>query len=322
MKITTSNALILTSSILLLFSLAAFFGQFSQLFELCSHFIFFYAIFQSTILVASLVRKVKIASPLAAIGLALNIPKLTPMYNGFDLPVPPNVERVRIISFNCEGKNNKKYDEIHDIAVAKRADIVCFSEITEDWAEHIKSNFSEYPHQNLFPKYGGIGMISKLPFVQSQVRLSTFRNRPRLLSTVRKKDGSELTILTVRPNIPLNEEAFKGRNLDYQYYAQDLATYKKAKVLIGDLNCTPWSYYFSKLCTEAGLVACSNGKGPVNTWSPGGFLLPMLPIDQCLFSQDLMSTEFQTQKSAGSDHRPILVEIVKNPYDFREQVSQ
>lgn len=138
MKFSTNTALAIFSSILLLLSLASFFGQYSQLFELCSHFIFFYAIFQSAILVASLVRKIKIAFPLAAIGLALNIPKLTPMYDHFDLPVPPAVERVRILSFNCEGKNNHNYETISQIAKEEKADIVCFSEINDAWVEKYK----------------------------------------------------------------------------------------------------------------------------------------------------------------------------------------
>lgn len=184
--------------------------------------------------------------------------------------------------------------------------------------KNIKVKFKDYPFQNLFPNYGGIGMVSKLPFADTQVRLSTFRNRPRMLSTIILKNGRRLSLLTVRPTIPLNKEAFDGRNLDFELYAKDLATIKSSKVLIGDLNCTPWSYYYSKLCAEAGLVGCNSGKGPANTWSQGGMLLPLLPIDQCLTSDDLATTEFKVEGPAGSDHRPILVEIIKNPYDYRQ----
>lgn len=311
----------IASLILLILSVASFFGQYSQICEICSHLIFFYAICQATLFVSAWGLRTGAFPIVATIGLCLNIPKLTPFYEPPLPSGPPSAEHVRILSFNCEGQKNKSYSVIHDLAITQQADIVCFSEITEDWADNIKAKFSEYPHQNLFPKYGGIGIISKLPLIKSEVRLSTFRNRPRILSTIRKNDGTELTILTVRPNIPLNEEAFKGRNLDFQYYVQDLALLKKAKVIIGDLNCTPWSHYYSNLCNQTEMVGCSNGKGPVNTWSPGGLLMPMLPIDQCLVSQDLLCSKFQALQSAGSDHRPILVEIVKNPYDFSDQTS-
>lgn len=320
-NITARRVLNAGSTILLVLTIASFFGQYSQLCEICSHFVFFLTIGQALFLVVTWISRVGAIPIIATIGLCLNIPKLTPLYNHSDLPVPPSAERVRIMSFNCEGQKNKHYEDIHNIAKVQKADIVCFSEITEDWADSIKISFSEYPHQNLFPRYGGIGIVSKLPIASSEVRLSTFRNRPRLLATVKRKDGTELTILTVRPNIPLNKDAFDGRNLDYQLYVDDLASIRKAKVLIGDLNCTPWSYYYSKLCNESGLAGCTNGKGPVNTWSPAGLLVPMLPIDQCLLSPDLLSTEFQSQKSAGSDHRPIFVEIVKSHYDFSDKTA-
>lgn len=276
---------------------------------------------QAILLICALMRQVKLVFPIAAIGLCLNIPKLTPFYSHFDLPVPPSTERVRILAFNCEGEKNHNYDAICKIAKEERADIVCFSEINDAWVKKIKEKFEDFPYQTLFPKYGGIGMVSKLPFERSEIRLSTFRNRPRMLSTVTTKSGQRITVLTVRPNIPLNEPAYSGRNLDFELYAKDLQPISTAKVLIGDLNCTPWSYYYTTLCADIELKGCTNGKGPANTWSPGGLLCPLLPLDQCLISEELAATEFKVEVPAGSDHRPILVELIKNPYNFTQQID-
>ncbi len=85
------------------------------------------------------------------------------------------------LAFNCEGKKNRHPEEIYKIARQESADVVCFSEINDFWVQRISASFNEYPYKALFPHYGGIGLVSKLPVKDSKILLNPFRNRPRIL---------------------------------------------------------------------------------------------------------------------------------------------
>jgi endonuclease/exonuclease/phosphatase family metal-dependent hydrolase len=161
----------------------------------------------------------------------------------------------------------------------------------------------------LFSNYGGIGMVSKLPAENFKILLAQFRNRPRVLGLLKLKNGQTISILSVHPSIPLNTPAFKGRNQDFALYAKDLAELPAPKVIIGDFNCTPWSYYFQKLASDTGLVDAERGFGQKFTWSYRGLLFPVLPIDLCLVSPETVVSRVTVEEDVSSDHRPLLVEI-------------
>jgi endonuclease/exonuclease/phosphatase (EEP) superfamily protein YafD len=251
----------------------------------------------------------KAVSAIAAAALCLTTLRISPEYAQINHTPPSDAESIRILAFNCEGKKNRRPEEIYKIAIRESADVVCFSEINDFWVQRIDATFKEYPYKALFSNYGGIGLVSKLPIRDSKILLNQFRNRPRVLGLLSLKNGRTLSVLSVHPTIPLNAPAFEGRNQDFAFYVKDLAGLPAPKVIIGDFNCTPWSYYFKKLCADTGLVDAAIGFGPQLTWSHGGWFIPVMPIDLCLVSPEMVVSKVKTEDAAGSDHRPLLVEV-------------
>ncbi|MBU6455599.1 MAG: hypothetical protein KGS72_27760, partial [Cyanobacteria bacterium REEB67] len=153
----------------------------------------------------------------------------------------------------------------------------------------------------------------------SEVLLSDSGKKARVFSVVRMTDGNPLMVMTVHPGIPLNGKAFVSRNSDLQIYVKDLQTFNGPKIIAGDFNCTPWSYYFQKLLNDGRLVDSEHGFGPQASWSIFGFFMPLLPIDHCLVSREIVVTDRKIEKNAGSDHRPLLVRfsVPRRPEEHR-----
>jgi len=77
-------------------------------------------------------------------------------------------------------------------------------------------------------------------------------------------------------------------------------------ILAGDLNVTPYSYYFRDLLRGSGLIDSGLGYGWQPTWS---IRMPWfaIPIDHILVSPDIQVTNRAIGPSLGSDHHPVVV---------------
>jgi endonuclease/exonuclease/phosphatase (EEP) superfamily protein YafD len=80
------------------------------------------------------------------------------------------------------------------------------------------------------------------------------------------------------------------------------------RILVGDLNSTPWSPYYSDLVSVAALKNAAHGFGYHATW-PATLRLFGIPIDHCLVSGGLRVRSFRTGRDFGSDHLPLIVDL-------------
>jgi endonuclease/exonuclease/phosphatase (EEP) superfamily protein YafD len=80
-------------------------------------------------------------------------------------------------------------------------------------------------------------------------------------------------------------------------------------VIVGDLNVTMWSPYYQKMMDLAPKIYnVRQGFGVTPTWPSSNFT--KIPIDHCFLSRDLMAKDFKILESNGSDHLPMVVEIL------------
>lgn len=83
-------------------------------------------------------------------------------------------------------------------------------------------------------------------------------------------------------------------------------------MLLGDLNTTPWGHAFRWLVTESELRDTSCGVGFQWSW-PASFWPPVIPIDHALVSEDVRVLDRRMGPSIGSDHLPLVLDIVLPP---------
>ncbi|MBS2007281.1 MAG: endonuclease/exonuclease/phosphatase family protein [Cyanobacteria bacterium SZAS TMP-1] len=309
------------SLLLACITIASFFSQLNNPFELLSHFVVLYIIVLSLILLMALALRARAAAVIAACALVVNVLRSAGDYVPVARASAQGDKIVKIIEFNCWGPKNRKPLAIRDIARREKADIICFCEVEGKWFNNINREFPDYPYKSVFPYNCGVAMASRLPIKCSKVLVAKFDTRPRMLTTFDLGGGRELTVLLVHPTIPLRRDRFEGRNTEFELYARDLASVPNPKLITGDLNCTPWSFYFRKLLQDTGLADSEKGFGVQCSWPTNFNQIPFLPIDHFLVSPDIFVRTRKIEPEAGSDHRPVMIEFSIDPAD-RKQAEQ
>lgn len=206
---------------------------------------------------------------------------------------------------NVWGGKNRNYQRVIELIEESNADLVGLSEITKTWVDRIEPKMSRYPYRIVEPAHGGIALYSRYPLVQKEVRFYKAANRPRIYARV-KMNNQVVTVLFVHPVIPIG--LFKLRNEDLSIIAKEAAEAGEPVVVFGDLNCTPWSYYYERLKRDGKLRDTMRGYGVQTTWNAFWFF-PIIPIDHCFASEEFRTVKRQTETRIGSDHLPVYVEL-------------
>jgi len=80
------------------------------------------------------------------------------------------------------------------------------------------------------------------------------------------------------------------------------------RLLIGDLNLTPFSPYFSDLLTQTGMEDARRVYGYHGTWPT--WMLPLqIAIDHCIAEPGLGVTRVARGPAIGSDHYPLEITV-------------
>ena len=113
----------------------------------------------------------------------------------------------------------------------------------------------------------------------------------------------KLQLVATHPLPPGSRSNALERNQHLEAVAKHLAKLSTPKLLVGDLNITPWSPYFGDLLEVSQLQNSQRGFGVQPTW------LGQIPIDHVLHSQDISVEDRRIGPRFGSDHQPIIVDL-------------
>jgi endonuclease/exonuclease/phosphatase (EEP) superfamily protein YafD len=121
--------------------------------------------------------------------------------------------------------------------------------------------------------------------------------------------GQPITVVGVHLHWPVGANNVRQRNAALHALAA-LARDTPGPLLIGgDFNITQWSPVFDAAFATAPLQDCARGQGLVNSW-PSFFPPAAIRIDHCLASPHWQVLQVQAGPALGSDHRPMLSELV------------
>jgi endonuclease/exonuclease/phosphatase (EEP) superfamily protein YafD len=285
---------------------AGYFGTLDWRFELASHF------------------KLQYLFGSLAFGLLFAVLKqwrwaiaalLCAVISGFSV-VPwyfPNAEagsdRVRLLLSNVYA-GNSRHEALTDLIRAENPDLLFIQEVTPPWAKQLETIRDEYPHGVIraAEDAGGIASLSRLPLVQAGDAGIGDYNGPSL--EIRLNIGNRLVhIINTHTPPPMGKLNSQRRNEHFEVIAERVNDLPAPKILIGDLNATMWSPYFNRLVERTGLVNVREGFGVLPTW-PTFMPLMKIPIDHCLVSRDIRVVDVRTGPHIGSDHLPLIVDLV------------
>lgn len=288
-------------------TVAGFFGHLSWFLDLFSHFRVQYLISLSLIGLLLLIAKYFRAAA-AYLGLAaVNLLVVQPLY--FGGPTTPADEalvlRAMLINVNTGSGQPAR---VRTVVSAFDPDILVLEEISSRWLPMLEDLADTYPYSSKRPREDnfGIGFLSKLPILESEITYLSEALLPTILATV-ATGSAELHVIATHPLPPVGRDYSRWRN-DQLAQLPALVPSATPTLLIGDLNTTPWSSHFQQLLKSSGLLDSARGFGFQPSWPDSGFIF-QIPIDHCLHSEDIVIVNRQIGPDVASDHFPLIVDF-------------
>jgi endonuclease/exonuclease/phosphatase (EEP) superfamily protein YafD len=300
-----------TLAFLGLASAATLLGRVS-VFELATHFRPHYAVaaFASAVLLAVLRSRWGLA-----VAVVLTAFNGTPViaYLLAEPPareVPPETISVRLMSININ-YGNHCHSCVREAIRKADPDVVVLLEVTPTLWRDLEAR-GEYPHRAARPGLGGgIGIMSRHPLGDPKI-LDLDDSGQSALATTLYVAGTPVWLLAMHPPPPVNRTWAWYRDRQLASAAALARAAPEARIVVGDLNVTPWSPYYKALLRDAGLRDARVGYGLWPTWPTRLPASLGIPIDHCFVGDGVAVSGFHTGATTGSDHRPIVIDLSVN----------
>ena len=293
-----------------------YFGEYLDVSELVSHFRFvlFCATLFLVVPVAFLRRRTVVLSWICLLILTIlpMVPLMIQVDHSF---ISQNSDRIKIMQANLWGGKNSNKEAVLENVRKFDPDILVFSEITGKWEKYFDTELSAYDFRKIETRFGGIAVYSKVPLLDAKIVYYGDVHRPRIETVVQLRH-QKCFLIAAHTFIP---KYMSIRNGELAEIAADAAKSKLPVVLAGDLNCSPWSYYFAKLQRDGNLVDTEPGFGLQCSW-PTALLgrIPspaFIPIDHFLVGDDFNVINRALGTKDGSDHLPVFIELALKKLD-------
>lgn len=213
---------------------------------------------------------------------------------------------LRVMSFNVLTGNASHAAVLEEI---KRMDpdVLIIIEVNHAWMKALDQLASQYPHRISYPRSDNFGMacLSKYPLAAAdQQQLKGF---VAIDAHVAVTEQQRIRVVGVHTPPPMNREYWlRARSMVKGLVARIHPD--EPTVVCGDFNATPTSAIWQDLMRGEKLTPTGAGRSLAPTWGPWGFGL--LQLDHVFVSGPLVVTGGQLGNFAGSDHRPVLTEVV------------
>jgi endonuclease/exonuclease/phosphatase (EEP) superfamily protein YafD len=290
-------------------TIGGFLGTFWWRFDLLSHFrLQYFLCLAAAGMLLGLLRKWKSATVFAVFA-AVNLAIILPYFFGKDDALPDETKSFRALLVNVHTANTR-YEDVRNAFLESDPDFVVLEEINQTWMQKLKSLHERYPYSDARPREDnfGIALLSKHPLVQSDIVYLGEAGVPSVFAIL-DLNGQQISLLGTHPVPPASPDGAELRNGQLERVATFVNSLPEPRMILGDLNVTPWSPYFRKLLAATGMKDSGKGRGIQTTWPAHVFVL-RIPIDHCLVSSAIRILDRRTGPNVGSDHYPLIVDFV------------
>lgn len=307
-KICLSGMLSAAGTVACCATVFGFLGRFSWFLDLFSHFRVQYflglAVIGAILFAAKSRKTASVFFAFACINLAL----IVPLYLGRQPPPHGGHRSLRAMLINVNTAAGSP-DRVRRAILEADPDILVLEEISAGWVAGLTWLTNSHPYSCVRPREDnfGIGLFSKRPFAESKMEYIGHAGVPTVLATIDTAQGP-LRVIATHP-LPPAGPGYSWRRNDQIEQLADYARSSVPLILLGDLNVTPWNYYFRRLLKRGGIVDSAKGYGVQPTWPSHNPLL-LIPLDHCLHSPDISIIHREIGPSVGSDHYPLIVDFL------------
>lgn len=302
----TAHALVACGLVLSVATAAGFLGRLSWMLDLASHFRVQYSVLLAAIaLLLWAARHPRWAALFGAFG-AADLALVLPIFVAGARTAPAEASRVRVALLNVLTSNTRYEDALAEI---RRLDPDLFVALETDsrWLERLEQLSTAYPYSiaDARPDNFGIALFSRLPLDRTRIVHLGRAGLPSVLAELRV-EGTRLAVLGTHVVPPVGASAAALRDDQLEEIALFAAHDPGPLLVLGDLNCTPWSVAFRALRRTSGL---GDGRRGIDATWPAALGWLGIPIDHVLHSPGLTALARGVGRSIGSDHRPLVAEF-------------
>jgi len=252
-------------------------------------------------------RRRKTASVFLALA-CVNAGVVLPLYFGKEPRPSEAMPSVRAMLINVNTQRGDP-ERVRQVILATDPNILVLEEISERWMSELAWLTNSHPYAITQPREDnfGIGLFSKLPIKDGEVVYIGDAEVPSIVATL-NIEHTNLLVIATHPLPPGGRDYSRWRNDQFERLP-DYVLSNLPVLLLGDLNVTPWNYYFRRLLARTGLRDSAKGYGVQPTW-PDFNLLLRIPIDHCLHSDEIIIIDRKIGEGVSSDHYPLIVDFV------------
>ncbi len=284
-------------------------GRYGWFLDLLSHFRLQYMVVCVVVLLLALIRRRTWLVFVTVISLLWNLQIVYAFNQTADVLQTTDEKPLRVMTFNVMFDNDNHVAVIEHVMKAN-ADIVCLLETDETWRTSLEPLRVKYPYRFEGMNEGkfGIACFTRLPMKSSELKRFTVWGLPTLLLTLDHL-GRRLTFIGTHPMPPIGGLNAHEWRSQLSEIGSMVSSIEGEVIVAGDFNATPWCEGMRLLCEKSGLQFRSVDPVWPPTW---GLRLPMMiSIDHVLVKGGLTVRKREIGPDLGSDHRPVLVEIVR-----------
>ena len=202
--------------------------------------------------------------------------------------------------------SNTHHDRLLELIEREQPDVLVLLETDTNWIASLEPLEASYPFHLAVPRSDnfGIAIYSRLPMSDLRV-VTPGQDLPSIIGTL-TVGNQAVELIGTHPIPPIRGRRFRMRNEQLA----DLANLVSGPtILAGDLNLTMWSPHHARFESESGLRNTRRGFGILPSW-PTGEIPVKIPLDHCLVSDDILVRDTRLGPSIGSDHLPLIVDLV------------
>ena len=255
--------------------------------------------------------------PLAVVSAATAAAHLCSALSGLGAPVggpspAGTLPALRLFSANVYQEANRDLGRIGQEIRASAPDLVALQEVDPDGAAGLQRSgvLAAFPYAVTELRKGpsGIGLWSRFPVADSHVR--DVHGMAVIKATI-LLGADRLRLYTVHTVAPLGDDRARWR-AQLRWVEQEIRRERGPLVVAGDFNATRYHHSFRRLLSERlGDAHERRGRGWATTWPRDRWPLPpLLRLDHVLVSPDIGVRSIKEGLGQGSDHRPIIAELV------------
>ena len=225
--------------------------------------------------------------------------------------VDQKYESVRVLVFNVL-HDNKRYQNAINLVKNRSVDIAAFLEATPPWDTELLAIKDVLPYHFSAEKIQ-IEVYSRFPLNNPSIkRYGAYRG---LVSFQVSVNQSNFIFVATHayPQLFFGDVGWQNRNQQLeQGLGSEFQKSNQPVIIGGDLNVTMWSPYYRSMIANSSLQNARQGFGILPTFSVYFPQIPWLaiPLDHFLVSEGVVVTNMETGRNIGSDHLPILMDVL------------